>query len=134
MPLPVATSLPAALPSLMDDGDFLNELDKIEMSVPRPQPVSRPPFWGAAPHVVPPADEAESDDPEQDGLAATYSWPEPVAPESAPGPARAVGDQVPRRLAALVVLVGMCSGAGSAAFVFHDRVEQIVAAWTVARR
>jgi hypothetical protein len=155
-----------AMPSLLDDGAFLEELEKLETGTPRPQPVSRPPFWGGAAPVsnakpvarqaVPAG--AEATPAAQDGaeIAAdapgnahmghdAFVWPETVDAPSLTGEHAYYedGEQVtaPRqrgsvssRLAALVIVVGVIAGAGSAAMVFHDRVDRIVTAWTVVAR
>jgi hypothetical protein len=134
------------MPSLLDDGAFLEELEKLETGTPRPQPVSRPAFWrGAtntpAPHrsvpEAPPAAAAE-----KAPMGDSFVWPEPAL-------AKATADRAYYRngeliahpgatpslkIAALVVVLGIIAGAAAAALLFEDRVEQIVTAWTIAPR
>jgi hypothetical protein len=148
--------MPSSAPalSLMDDEDFLVELEKIETGIPTPQPVSRPPFWEAqerartsfqtdalaieVPDEVSIEPQAEVSTERVKDLPAAFQWPQPAAPVWMPPQAAVAAPRVersvPRRLAALVILLGVCLGATGAAFVFHGRVEQIVETWTAAGR
>jgi hypothetical protein len=146
----------AEMPSLLDDGAFLEELEKLETGTPRPQPVSRPAFWGGATNAPapqrstapPPAAHASvvpapaADHHPVEPVGDSFVWPEPALE-------KATADHVyyrdgelvthphvtpSQKMAALVVILGIIAGAGSAAWLFEDRVEQIVTAWTVVSR
>ena len=126
-------SVPASAPSLMDDKEFVAELDVLESDVRGF--VARTPkarSWSMT--------TAES--PEE--LVDLYHFDEPAAsahepmsidaaeePESEPErPRRA--DKV-QRIPLLMFTLFMCLGASGAAAVFHDRVAHIVAHWQVGR-
>jgi hypothetical protein len=142
----------------MDDSSFLAQLDKIGIGAPRPQPVSRPAFWQGPSQAGKADDEGTAHGEQTTDFEAIEEiadieaiatiepadapappplvWPEPqrAATDSKPVPSYTAAAGVPRRLAALVIVLGVCAGAGGAAFMLHDRVEQIVAAWTNAAR
>ena len=150
--------------SLLDDSAFLDELEKLETGTPRPQPVSRravraDPTRTAAPalvdaqpaHAEPALGSADAIHASRAERAAdmardAFVSPEPLAQDTTSGRGRAYYDDgehiggrvdaanLPRGLAALVVLLGIAAGAGSAAFLLQDRVERIVTSWTLAAR
>jgi hypothetical protein len=142
-------------PSLLDDGDFLLELDKIGTVPTRVEP-ERPGFWAPHPQAgrghgpattsrtiredsrnAPDGQSAHEDD---DEVPAGAFEPSEVVPAAAAyaatGAAETDADpqRVPNYLAALVILLCMGVGASGAALAFHNRVQRIVAAWTLAAR
>ena len=142
-----ALEMPSAaeMPSLLDDGAFLEELEKLETGTPRPQPVSRPAFWGGATNTPSPhrsVAEPLPAEPVEKVVGDSFVWPEPALEETTahrvhyrngelighPGVTPSL------KIAALIVVVGMIAGATGAVWLFEDRVEQIVTAWTVAPR
>jgi hypothetical protein len=144
------------VPSLIDDADFLAELDRMESgperpapSVSEPAPVRRaaapkpampainpprrlrlePPAKPAAPPR--PAHIAEIGDRVRAPKLAHVTAPKaPVAAPMAATAPLAQPRRVPATIAALTVFLGLTVGAGSAALLFHDRVERIVVTWT----
>jgi hypothetical protein len=150
--MPTSTGQP---PSLMDDGNFLLELDKIGTNPGPSQPAPRRPFWAPDPRVAAadgPGDgngrggrkrveprEPHEDDDEVPPAAFLRSETVPVhtrldAFDEADADPNADKELVPSSLAALVILLCMCVGASGAALVFRDRVQHIVATWRMAAR
>ena len=122
--MPRATSKPTPL---MDDGNFLLELDKIASDpAPGDSPQSRG-FWAAGNSADGEDDLGEVPDFDAASHAARLA-------READEPGTADAERVPNYLAALVILLCTCVGAGGAVVALHDRVQQIVAAWTIAAR
>jgi hypothetical protein len=117
-------------PSLMDDGNFLLELDKIGTGPAPGQTPQRRGFWAAENSSG--ADDDLGDVPNFDAA----ETPGQIA-RDADEPGRDIdadSETVPNYLAALVILLCTCVGASGAVLALHDRVQQIVAAWTIAAR
>jgi hypothetical protein len=114
-------------PSLMDDAQFLEELDKVE-GTPLPAAVhAREP---QPPPPIPLRRDADRNRLRPEGAVAEVR-PRMVAPPVAlaaaaiePGPA---GSLVP---AFVTILIGLSVGAASSALVFHDRVAWLIALWS----
>jgi hypothetical protein len=137
------------MPSLMDDVEFLDELDKLEVARPGveavPAPSRAPLRLETARHGTPsPAletvDETVADlhrqfageDSESERLVARRRFEDAGKDYDAPQPAVVRG--VPRLAAVLFILVCTSAGGASAAFVFRSQVAQIVTAWTGSAR
>jgi hypothetical protein len=114
----------------MDDGNFLLELDKIGSG---PSPSATPQrrgFWAAGNSAS--GEDDLGDVPNFDAasqaarIASQANEPDTDTDADA--------ETVPTYLAALVILLCTCVGAGGAVVALHDRVQQIVAAWTIAAR
>jgi hypothetical protein len=105
------------LPSLMDDAEFLLELEKIEgrplPAAPRPRPAAIA------------ASERLRRDVDRYQLEPEPRGAEPL--DAAPADA----DEAPASLmpAFLLVLIGFSAGAASSALIFHDRVGRLLAFW-----
>jgi hypothetical protein len=115
---------------LMDDGNFLQELDKIGTGPAPMEAPQRRGFWAAQ-------ERASADD----DLVDMADLPAPSNAERVLFDADEASEEgdvdaetVPTYLAALVILLCTCVGAGGAVVALHDRVQQIVAAWTFAAR
>jgi hypothetical protein len=147
----------ADLPSLIDDADFLAELDRMENgpappdAEPAPKPAGpdklqhsqprrlklEPPATPATPprREAPIRPEPETPMPPAHIAEIGDRARAPRAAVHVPAPSATVAAPivqprgVPAALAALTVVVGLTVGAGSAALLFHDRVAQIVVTW-----
>jgi len=110
----------------MDDGNFLLELDKIGSGPAPSESPQRRGFWAAGNSTS--GEDDLGDVPNFD--AASHAAR--VASEADEPDIDADAETIPNYLAALVILLCTCVGAGGAVVVLHDRVQQIVAAWTIA--
>jgi hypothetical protein len=114
----------------MDDGNFLLELDKIASGPAPGESPQRRGFWAAGNSAAGEDDLGDVPNFDAASLAARIAR-ETDEPDT---DIDADAETVPNYLAALVILLCTCVGAGGAVVALHDRVQQIVAAWTIAAR
>ena len=137
------------LPSLMDDTEFLAELEKVECPAPRASAdrASRVALSSGFTNVRKPMPSA-STCPANAGEINEVGSPsiEPVLTRDVdrwnirPNPGSAESDPIVRkprlvqiRAAVplfLMMLIGICAGAASSALILHDRVARLIALWS----
>ena len=127
-------------PSLMDDTEFLAELEKLEGAPPRPSAdrashaalstgftAARRPVPSPSTRPLPERRQVEAGAPEPVIARDVNRWnihsPAAIAPESTVQGSTSAS-AIP---AFLTIMIGLCAGAVSSAVVFHERVAHIVA-------
>ena len=118
-------------PSLMDDAEFLVELEKVEG---QPLPAA---LHARAPQDATPTPLRRDSDRYQLNAERRAAAGESQRQARAPGPApAALAGDVPEHDASgslvtafVMILIGLSAGAASAAIIFHDRVAWLVAHW-----
>ena len=103
-------------PSLMDEPDFLKELEKVECPVPGTAA-------DRAINVVRTTDRWNVRSAAAERVAPRGT----VAPVVDPPPAGQMRAAMPLFL---MMLIGVCAGAASSALLLHDRVARIIALWS----
>jgi len=103
-------------PSLMDEPDFVKELEKVERSAPAAA-------GDRAINVVRTTDRWNVRSTAAERVAPRAT----VAPVVDPPPAGQMRAAVPLFL---MTLIGVCAGAASSALLLHDRVARIIALWS----
>ncbi len=125
-------------PSLMDDGDFIAELEKLEGRAPegaadRPRAVA----LGRADHA-PEAFTAPELDDTLELLSETGEYAPPVDGAAGPSDDDEAADDarenrlphVPLIAAFLTILVGLSAGAAASVLLLHQRVSWLLAFWS----
>ena len=124
--------------SLINDAEFLEELEQFDPVNERtlgPKAHSRTTYadaFGAHESGLPTnAGAPEHSAPEKSAARYERAWID--EPYEAPDQPASAGTHVPFKTAALVLVACLTSGAATAAFVFHDRLSQIIAPRTATR-
>jgi hypothetical protein len=108
---------PDDFPSLMDEPQFLAELEKVECSESASADRAINVVRTIDRWKIPQRNKTSAGIPERAGIA-------PFADPPAPGQIRAA---VPLFL---MMLIGVCAGAASSALILHDRVARLIALWS----